>query len=67
MLFQTIKSQLLALSVIPVVVLSVIFAVSYTIVQVNLLSKIHLDYGSTLVKNIGPSSEFGILTNNKNL
>ncbi len=65
MIFKSIKSQLLAISIIPITVLSVILSISYSLIQVNYINKIHKDYGITLVKNIGPSCEFGILTGNE--
>lgn len=63
--FKTIKAQLLAISIIPIIALSLVLAISYSYMQVNYISKIHHDYGMTLVKNIGPSCEFGILTGNQ--
>lgn len=63
--FKTIKSQLLALSIIPIIILSIVLAVSYSLMQVNYISKINYDYGVTLTNNIGPACEFGILTGNQ--
>ncbi|MCF6230497.1 MAG: ATP-binding protein [Gammaproteobacteria bacterium] len=65
MIFNSIKSQLLAISIIPIITLSIILAISYSIMQVNYISKINYDYGATLTNNIGPACEFGILTGNQ--
>ncbi len=65
MIFKSIKSQLLAISIIPIITLSIILAISYSIMQVNYISKINYDYGATLTNNIGPACEFGILTGNQ--
>ncbi len=65
MIFNSIKSQLLAISIIPIITLSIILAISYSVMQVNYISKINHNYGATLTNNIGPACEFGILTGNQ--
>lgn len=63
-MIKTIRSQLLALSVLPVITLAIILSISYSLMQINYISKIYHEHGISLIKNLGSSCEYGILTGN---